>query len=328
MPSLFNRVIEVQIRTVGPRGGGTSVTIPNDFAIDFDVTRSLDESANTASVTLYNLIPDTAAILSTLPGTDPNFKSYITINAGYRGQDMGEPQMFTIFKGQIQRGLVYLDETDLICELEATDGDVAQREVIRKGYGKNVRLERVVADLITALELGRSRVPALIRNATTSYDGKPGLAKTFPKGLALQGYAFEELQKIMDGFGLEISIQNNEIQVLEIGKPLSISQTVTQDSGLIGTTVLRAGNIVECSTLMLPNIFPGTKISLFDPNQSKTRKRINAITSQAYGVTQNGVTKANFAEAQGEFRVERASYTGNNRDGDFTINLEALAIKV
>ena len=352
---LFNRIVEVDIS--GPRvsfsatnqilksGFGQVLSWESsNFEIEFDITRSLDDDPNNATITFYNLLSSDAFILSTLEaGTEATAQHNITISAGYMGQDMEDPdpRTSTIFRGRVNRITTNLEDSTYITTIEATDGYIekmlkpvngkTQREpkFKRRSYGNNIRAEKIVEDLMKELRI------------SGSIDLVEQRKQVYKKGRVIQGHAYEELKALLSSLDLEFSIQGGEAQILEIGGNNGIGQPVDYDSGLIGNTIERDNGVVEFSTLMLPNIYPGTLVEFNtkpndDPIMRIRRSRTPDERTQAKQEanrridsihTWEDLDRYDRSRSARQFRVERANYKGNSRRGDFSILVEATSLK-
>ena len=344
---LFNRVVEVDLSGPTVSFSATNRESSN-FEIEFDITRSLDDDPNNATITFYNLLGSDAFILSTLEaGTEATAQHNITISAGYMGQDMQDPdpRTSTIFRGRVNRITTNLEDSTYITTIEATDGYIekmlkpvngktlkpvngkTQREpkFKRRSYGNNIRAEKIVEDLMKELRI------------SGSIDLVEQRKQVYKKGRVIQGHAYEELKALLSSLDLEFSIQGGEAQILEIGGNNGIGQPVDYDSGLIGNTIERDNGVVEFSTLMLPNIYPGTLVELNtkpgdDPIMSIRRSRTPVELNQTFQEanrridsihTWEDLDRYDRSRSARQFRVERANYKGNSRRGDFSILVEA-----
>jgi hypothetical protein len=85
----------------------------------------------------------------------------------------------------------------------------------------------------------------------------------FQKGVVLKGQASELMTSFCRSVGLEWSIQNGALQITDLNQPVA-GQAVLLDSshGLIGSPTVDTNGLLSCKTEMIPNLFPGTKLSL------------------------------------------------------------------
>jgi len=333
---LFNRLVEVNVN--GPLVLFMASNRDNpSFEIEFDITRSLDDDPNTATVTLYNLDGvDAGALAAIGSDSEAQAKHIIEINAGYMGQDMEDPDPLPnlLFRGVVGRAITRLEDNTYITEIEATDGDVQKKQkpankkkekVKRRSYGNNARAETIARELLEELGINGS------------IDSVKQRKKVYKKGYIAQGHAYEAFKKLLDSLNLEFSIQNGEAQILEVGGNTGIEQPVDYKTGLIGNTIRRDTGVVECSTLILPNIVPGALISLGLNSLSDPMERALAVfTGSSLSGEPTFAIKEENIEAYrllfnlqkgSKYRIERASYKGNSRSGDFSINIEASAAK-
>ena len=106
-----------------------------------------------------------------------------------------------------------------------------------------------------------------------------------------------ELAALAKSAGLELSIQNGAIQLLERGLPLrDASVVLTSDTGLVGSPTVGDKGIVKFRALLNPDIVPGRQIEL----QSRA--------------------------LDGRFRAERVDYKGDTTAQDWYVDVEAKAL--
>src|SRR5207342_994789 len=116
------------------------------------------------------------------------------------------------------------DGPDIITEFELGDGVTEIRDtVISKGYNKNVKSELILKDV--AKEMG---LPLTLASNAPQRDWK--------NGLSYHGSARVLLDKVTKATGLEWSIQNGNLQVVEKGMVTTRQGIeISMYSGMIGS---------------------------------------------------------------------------------------------
>ena len=123
----------------------------------------------------------------------------------------------------------------------------------------------------------------------------------YTQGAAVAGKTVNVLNKLTRSAGLEWSIQDGTLQILGAGKSLAGTAILLKEgTGLVGSpsidhTGKNAGQVLV-KTLMIPDLFPGRKL------------RIEAL------------------DLKGDYRVEKAKYSGATRGNEWYISIEARAL--
>jgi hypothetical protein len=126
-----------------------------------------------------------------------------------------------------------------------------------------------------------------------------GLPNRLENGMHVRGYAVDELAELSKSRGIEFSVQDGEVQILEYGKakegvPVTLISPLT---GLIGYPSVDNDGIMTLNHRLLPNVFPGSLVDV----------------------------KSLFVT--GRYRVLRALYSGSLFGEDFNIELEGKLVK-
>ena len=143
----------------------------------------------------------------------------------------------------------------------------------------------------------------------------------FLNGVTLSGQASKVLDQMMKSASLEWSIQDDVIQVLDIGGVLEdISVVLTDTTGLIGSPTIGTDGIIRLKTLLNSDIVPGRELEV-------TSKVLSGNTIGGIGEVAGVNLGLDLALGLGgdshRFRVERVEYTGSNFDADFFCDIEA-----
>jgi hypothetical protein len=82
-------------------------------------------------------------------------------------------------------------------------------------------------------------------------------------GYVASGDAVSQLDRVCRSCGLEWSVQDNQLQLLERGKALQEDGIVlAPGSGLLESPELGKGGVVRCKALMIPGLYPGRRVEL------------------------------------------------------------------
>jgi len=197
------------------------------------------------------------------------------------------------------------DGPDIVTELELGDGVQEIRDTtISVGYGKNVKSKQILSDV--AKKMG---------TPLTMPDNAPD--REWKNGISYYGSARTLLDKTVSGSGLEWSIQNGNLQVIEKGMTTTRQGIeISQNSGMIGSPESEREDKAEASggekksgkkdapkqywygwkvkTLLMPMLIPGDRVML----------KAKAV--------------------DGVFRIEELTHNGDNWEGDWQTELKLV----
>lgn len=259
MPTLFGRRWDVTI-------GDVDIS---DLAIVFNVKKTLKREPNTCELKVYNLAPDTRRRLTTPRA------SMVRVEAGY------VDRVSQIYLGEV-RALSpgYVEGSSIVTDLSSGDGEKAQQTAkLYAPLGPGVSSGDALRAIADALGVGAGNVPAAAARLTAT--GRT----VFPRATALAGNAARVLDDFCRSAGLEWSIQDGVIQVLDLGAALETRPYVlSADSGLLGAPKLDSEGKVNAETLMIPELRPGMRVQ-FDSKFVTGLYRIAQIefTGETYG---------------------------------------------
>lgn len=288
----FDRKVEVQVDTI----------VIVELDVSFRVTKTLKKEPNTCELTIYNLNKEHREQLAQLES------AVVQIKAGYKGRGdqstsalaavdsllsgggSGGAELGSIFIGDVRDISSLYEPPDWITTLESGDGEKKNRTArINKSFAKGTSLKTAMTEAAKAMGAGLGNV------AKKALTGKlVDAGGEFLNNLTLSGQASKEFDRLVKSAGLEWSIQDGVIQMLDPGKPLEdISVVLSHESGLIGSPTIGSDGVIRMTALINSDIIPGRQIEL----ESEVLK--------------------------GRFRAERCEYTGTNFDRDFYVNIEA-----
>ena len=278
-------------RVVNLRAGREAEGIDlSELHIDFIVERSIDFSANSAQLKIFN--PSFETIDSFL--TKGNS---IVLEAGYEDEGTG-----AIYVGQIVSSVSYKDGANRIVDVTAGSIQNANRELeyvtVSLSYARGVTVTTPLRDVANALGL-----------ATYGFE----LANTvrLQNGFTFAGTAkgmLNRLKNILINQDIDLFIDNTTIVLFKRN---------TQDSRFSAVNLTPATGLIG-SAQLTDNIVVGDKDEDFTQ-----RVLFKSILNPA--LQPNGTIVIDSERVSGVFIVEKLTFTGNNYGGDFTTDGEAVA---
>lgn len=246
MVELFDRDVllnagGVQIASRSPTGG-TRDTLRFTFKIE----RSTSKEPNTAQISIWNLNQQTRALLQEL-------ELQTVLEAGYVGSRA------VIFSGQLEYGSPGRDGTDWITTLQSADGgkQISQARV-NLSFGAGTGVGTVLLCLAEELGLGLGNVAEKAKAGSLR-----GAVTEYLNGIALNGKAYDELEKIAKQMGLGLSVQDGQVQLLAPLETLrGDAVLLTKRTGLIGSPEVGEKGRVRARSLLQPDLIPGRRVRI------------------------------------------------------------------
>lgn len=282
MGALFNRDVllnvgGVQIRSRSPDGEARP-TLRVTFRVELTNTRA----TNSAEVSIFNLEEQTRSILKFL-GTVSTI-----LEAGYVDE---RPQ---IFAGDLDVASNTRQGTEWVTALQSRDGGAATTQKRISASFKKIKISEVLRTLANELGVGLGNA------AQKALEGaKRGNVEEFTSGIVLQGNVYDKLDQIARQMGLQLSVQQGQIQLLEPNETVGNFEPLLRSprpnergTGLIGSPEVGENGIVTARAQIQPGLLPGGAVVL------------------------DGV------EIQGRHRIERAVYLGDTWGSDWYADLE------
>jgi hypothetical protein len=204
----FDRVYRLLVG----KDGGQGLEIVPPIRITFDIAKTAAEEPNDAKITVYNLAAQTRRTLE-----EPGLRC--VLYAGYAEE--GGPLLMA--SGSIVYAYTRYDQPDVVTELTVKDGYIEVRDTaVSIGLGPGARASDIIRDI--ARQMG---LPLLMA------DDAPD--RRWEQGFSFYGAARTALHKVTQGTGLEWSIQNQQLQVVQrLGTTRRQAVVLAVDTGLLG----------------------------------------------------------------------------------------------
>jgi hypothetical protein len=185
---LFKRVIRVQVGTIEIK----------NLDMSFTVDKSIKPEPNKAELHIWNLNEKHRSAIEQLP-TAP-----VMIEAGY------EAGSSVIFLGDLRTAISTIDGPNIVTSLASGDGEKKiQTKRIAKSFAKGAKADVLIKATAEALGVGEGNLADIVRKL------KLGV-RTIRGGTVIYGNAARELTHICRCYGLTYSIQNGNLQFLEL----------------------------------------------------------------------------------------------------------------
>lgn len=245
---IFNRAISCIV-------GNVDVS---ELRVVFKVKRSLKPEPNTCALQIYNLSRDNRDALERATGG----KLTCRLEAGY--ETTGTSQLFL---GEARAAWSEQEGSDIVTNVQTGDSEKEIQEArLHMSVGPFVPADMALRAMVQALGVGEGNVEqaaALLRTK--------GVTTIYGPGTVLTGNVRQQLNDFARSAGLEWSIQDGRMQILDKGRALSeLAVELSSTSGLIGSPSVdfkasskteRGGAIVKAKALLIPELVPGRKVS-------------------------------------------------------------------
>jgi hypothetical protein len=273
---LRNRAYEITV-------GGLGVEA---LRCGFTIDRTLAKEPNTAEIALYNLHPETRGKFHAKEGVP------VVVKAGYA--DTG---LCTIFVGELREGFSRPErDGSWVTVLRSGDGDKAKRKTrANRGMRPGISLEQAVSQLARDMKVGIGNVGKELLSGNLD-----GIGDVFAKGLTGSGSAFEQMDRLARSAGLEISVQDGELQAIKHGDFIGVRAVVLQaGTGLEGVPEIDGKGLMTCRARIVPGLVPGYPIE---------------VISEVIGL--------------GLWRIEKVRYVGDTHGDDWSAEISAREVIV
>lgn len=269
--------------TIGDRvinvGEGNTTALHFTFGVERDTSSDPSE----CSLTVLNLSDENRQKLSK--------GDQVVLEVGYASTGL-----FKIFVGDISTVQSFNTGSDNVTEITAEDGGLAVRTGrLNKSYRDGTTWGEVIKDIANAMGLKAGNIDEKISLINTSSTRQ--ISPTIKMGFVIRGQCYHSLNKITKEVGLNWSIQNGAIQLLEHDGVARVSAVLLRGSkngdggtGLIGApriTEVDKKKVVQAVSLIQPGLEPGLKFEL-DSSDELVRGTYKIVKSVYSGSTEGG----------------------------------------
>ena len=240
MSELFRRAWRVQV-------GSLDVS---ELAIRFKAKRTLAMRAGTLDLEIRNLSPEHRREIQTAR----RFRTFVEVQAGYVGG------MSLIFRGDLRKAVPAREGTDWLVKVTAGDGEHALRSArVSRSFAPGTTVQAVVQHIAEAMGVGVGNAATALRNASLGTAGLLGDA--MPEGTVLHGSAAAELTRLCESARKTWSIQEGNLQILDLGGALSRTAILlSPDTGMVGTPEIVNRRVITVKALLQPGLVPGQQV--------------------------------------------------------------------
>lgn len=217
--------------------------------IEFEVKRSLSAKvANSAEIKIFNLSEDSRKKLQGMRDV------FVSLEAGYaQGQSL-------IYRGELREAWSTKDGDNWITVISSAEAAKKRKKKrINKSFPAGTSVSAIIVACAKALQVGLGNVEKKAAGARP-WDGQ---SASFATGYVASGDAVSQLDRVCRSCGIEWSIQDNQLQLLDRGAALQEKGILlTPQSGLLESPELGKGNVVRCRAAMIPGLYPGRRVEL------------------------------------------------------------------
>lgn len=286
---LFDRVYRL---LVGKKGTNQGLEI-TELRIQFEIQKTVKKNPNKSSIKIWNLKKDTRAKLE-----QPDTRC--VLYAGY-SEDAGP---LLLFQGDVTYAWSSIDGPDIITEFELGDGSKEIRDTtISVGYNSNIKSKTVLNDV--AKQMG---IPLTLPSNAPE--------RSWQHGLSFYGSAAGLLDKVTQATGLEWSIQNGNLQVIESGG-VTTRQGIelAVDSGLIYSPErIRASKKEVKKKPNTNELVPG--------KQGVDGWRVRTLLMPMLNPGDRVKLSSRFVD--GVFRIAEVKHSGDSHEGDWQSEMKLV----
>ncbi|VFR81279.1 FIG00643583: hypothetical protein [plant metagenome] len=280
------------------RAGKTGVEITPPLRVTFEVEKDAGEQPNPSKIRVYNLAASTRKAIE-----EPDQRC--VLYAGYREE--GPPLL--LCAGAVSFAYTFRDGPDTVTELEVRDGFIEIRDTaVSLGYGPGAQASTIIRDV--AGQMGLKLVMA---------DDLPD--RRWSGGFSFYGPARQALHKVVQGTGLEWSVQNQQLQVIQKrGTTLRRAIVLASDTGLLGYPERTREGAKEKATVRDEST--GERRQVVSAKQQRDGWRVDSLLLPT--LNPGDLVKLEAVGVNGFYRVDGLRHNGDSHDGDWRTELQLV----
>jgi hypothetical protein len=251
--------LDVKARFNEKNSGGFDTGGIAGLDVEFLIEKSLKAAEpNTAKIEVFNLSPESRQRVS------GKHALTVKLEAGYEG---GTSQLYF---AECRSGWTTREQADYVTHIESTD-TIARPTGVRttrkaqpgSATGNLYRTMGARVPIATAFQAIATAMGVGVGNLNQALAGKP-LPLTAVNGGAIVGNAAQRMTDICRSAGLEWSIVDGNLQLLNIGQALTTVEAIeiNDRSGLVGSPSVDSQGAVSLTTLLIPGLNPGVLLKL------------------------------------------------------------------
>lgn len=261
--ALFGRTIKVAV-------GDLDVT---GLRVGFTLEKHLRKEPNKGKISVWNL---SAAHRKSLEDRTEGVP--VRLEAGL-GDDRA-----VLFQGLLDAALSEKDGPDWITNIYTDDGKDAVHARGAVSYRGGIDVKRVAQDLAKSMGVGAGNLVEALKGASNVEE----IGAAVAHGFAAKGGPADALSGLLGDMGLEMSVQDGEIQAMKKDAPIDPTAILLRrDTGLIGTPAVDRKGRLEFRCLLISGVKPGASV------------RVESLT------------------ANGDWRVDAVTYVGDTAGQDW-----------
>lgn len=227
-------------------GRTLDVEIEYPLTLEFNVNRSTLSNSNTGNFKIYNLSEKVRRSIFHDRYDTLNYKRCV-LQAGYEG----DPQLPTIFDGNIQFAQSYRQKQDWITEIEGYDGYFGMANgQVSNTFSSSLNMKQILTQIIKT-----------IPNVTLGVIGDIGSSLT-QRGSSVSGNSWEIINSLVPD--AVTFIDSGKLNILNKNEYIRTSTDpllITSSTGLLGTP-RRGKNTIELKMLFEPRLFVGQLVEV------------------------------------------------------------------
>lgn len=218
-----------------------------DLRIAFQVNRDKTRDPNDATISVWNLSPETRGRLEDTP------RLFCELSAGY--EDDGEHR---IFSGVLLGAESVRDGAGWVTTMElGDDGETPSAlATIARTFPEGMQISTVLLELVKACGLETTGL-----SSVSSYARLAGSA-TLPRPWPASGQALGALHSFCRSLGFQYTIQDQKVVFLGLGSGVGGSGPLIRSENIEGPVALDAEGTVSFTCRMLPDLVPGSGFRL------------------------------------------------------------------
>jgi hypothetical protein len=238
------------------------------------IVRTLKKAPNTCELDIWNLSRDTRGAIEELrPNKNSKRGIPVKVRLGYEGQPLTQ-----VWLGDLRTAISLHEPPEWRTLLSSGDGEKAIRESrIAQAFGARTPIDVALRAVVKKLQeyLGGNATITQTQLSSLISDVKmKGVGKLLAGGVVLYGSTANVLSDFCEAAGLEWSIQDGAIQIVNRGKALrttailvqgeavDVPSAEKQGTNLLGAPDVDAEGVVSFRMLISPDAIPGAVVDL------------------------------------------------------------------